>query len=290
MPSAALLVIFLLLAFLATRAYFLSTWGPPMHKVFALIALTIGALGFCEGFLLAVREESRSRYGQVVPGFVVEKMVSDGGDRTGGRSWTRDGRVLRTGPGIDLLIYRRIARLMATGSARTLIVAYRYPCRTNLGTCLGRDYVGPALWATLRIGGTVSVRRVEGETGTARLDENPQWTVALGDMGIGVVLLTAAALLSGRLTPRRRRYLSASAVVTRVEQVTYGDAIRWKVRFAYFDSNGNAQDSADEVNQATWKAGDDCVAVYRPETPDLATLQPGVVHDQAPGVSSARRA
>jgi hypothetical protein len=43
---------------------------------------------------------------------------------------------------------------------------------------------------------------------------------------------------------------------------------------AYFDRSGQAQESADEVMQGSWKTGDSCVAVYRPDQPDLATLQP----------------
>jgi len=63
-------------------------------------------------------------------------------------------------------------------------------------------------------------------------------------------------------------------VVTSVERVQYGDEMRWKVRFSYFDAKGMAQDSVDEVNDPSWKSGDDCRAVYRPKTPDLATLRP----------------
>ena len=39
------------------------------------------------------------------------------------------------------------------------------------------------------------------------------------------------------------------------------------------DRNGQAQESADQVAQASWKTGDSCIAVYRPDQPDLATLQ-----------------
>jgi hypothetical protein len=46
------------------------------------------------------------------------------------------------------------------------------------------------------------------------------------------------------------------------------------VRFAYFDSHGTAQESADEVATAGWKPGDGCVAVFRPELPDIATCRP----------------
>jgi hypothetical protein len=48
------------------------------------------------------------------------------------------------------------------------------------------------------------------------------------------------------------------------------------VHFAYFDDKGDAQDSVDEVNDPSWKSGDDCRAVYSPRTPDLATLRPRV--------------
>jgi len=52
-----------------------------------------------------------------------------------------------------------------------------------------------------------------------------------------------------------------------------GEEQRWKVKFGYFDANGNAQESVDEVTVLKVKTGDDCVAVYRPNSPDLATLQ-----------------
>jgi hypothetical protein len=64
------------------------------------------------------------------------------------------------------------------------------------------------------------------------------------------------------------------AVVTAVEPVTYRDAKRWRIRFVYFDPHGTAQESADEVVTAGWKPGDGCVAVFRPERPDIATFRP----------------
>jgi hypothetical protein len=78
----------------------------------------------------------------------------------------------------------------------------------------------------------------------------------------------------GQLVPfRRRRWLTAPAVVTAVERLKDGDETRWRIRFAYFDRNGQVQESADQVTQGSWKTGDSCVAVYRPDQPDLATLQ-----------------
>jgi hypothetical protein len=152
-------------------------------------------------------------------------------------------------------------------------VDYRYPCRGPLGTCLGRDYVAPELWERLEVGHAVNVRQGGGERSSARLDEDPQLPYALAQVAISTLLIASAAWLSGSFKPRRRKYLSSPAVVMAVEPLKYGDALRWKVRFAYFDQTGEAQESADEVSQPTWKTGDDCIAVYRPESPDLATLQ-----------------
>ena len=151
---------------------------------------------------------------------------------------------------------------------------YRYPCDVGRGTCYGRDYVAPDLWERLEVGQAVNMRRADDEDRKARLDENPQRGLALAQVGISLLFLTAAGRVSGRLklSPARQMYVTASAVVTGVERVDYRDATRWKVRFAYFDGNGHAQESADEVAQARWKPSDECVAVFRPEAPDVATL------------------
>ena len=145
----------------------------------------------------------------------------------------------------------------------------------RIGAEAGGQDVGPGLWSRLEVGKAVNVRQADGESVTARLDENPQWGVAIAEMGFASLFLGIAALISGRWKPRARtKYMTAPAVVMAVEPVKYRDTTRWKVRFAYFDGNGDAQESADEVTQPTWKAGDDCIAVYRPDEPDLATLQP----------------
>ena len=141
-------------------------------------------------------------------------------------------------------------------------------------TCSGRDFVTEKQWLPLHAGSTVNVRQAESETTTSRLDANPQWATASADVGIGSLLLIVAGVVSGRLVPfRRRRWLTAPAVVTAVEPVKYGDETRWRIRFAYFDRHGQAQESADQVAHGSWKSGDSCVAVYRPDQPDLATLQ-----------------
>src|SRR6185436_4616773 len=99
------------------------------------------------------------------------------------------------------------------------VVDYRFPC-TEGRTCFGRDFVNKELWLRLREGSTVNVRQSEQETTSSRLDSNPQWATAFADLGIGGVLLTAAGLASGQFLPfRRRRRLTAAAVVTAVEPV-----------------------------------------------------------------------
>jgi len=46
-------------------------------------------------------------------------------------------------------------------------------------------------------------------------------------------------------------------------------------RASLFDADGDAQDSADEVNDPSWKVGDNCYAIYRPQSPGVASLQRG---------------
>ena len=61
---------------------------------------------------------------------------------------------------------------------------------------------------------------------------------------------------------RRREWITAPAVVLRVEPVKYVDSTRWRIHFAYFDPDGQPQESADEVVTDAWKPGDDCIAVF----------------------------
>ena len=121
----------------------------------------------------------------------------------------------------------------------------------------------------------MSVRRRvrDGQRGST---STRQWKLAAADVALGTGLLFVAGLLSGRLgTFRgRARWVTAPAVVLAVEPVRTGEDPRWRVRFAYFDREGVAQESADEVGTRPWKVGDDCVAVFQPTRPDLATLQP----------------
>ena len=83
MPSAAGLVYIVKLVAFVTFAYYLSIGrSPSMRGVATFVMLMIGALGMYEGFSLAVREESRLRYGHVVSGAVVDMYESDGSGRT----------------------------------------------------------------------------------------------------------------------------------------------------------------------------------------------------------------
>jgi hypothetical protein len=165
-----------------------------------------------------------------------------------------------------------LARLVLTGSPNAWVIEYWYACESPFG-CSGRDFVPEALWRRLRAGQTVNVRRANGQAHSGRLDENPQWGSAIVDLAFASVLLLAAGVVSGLAVPHRRGYLVAQAVVTAVEPVTYRDVIRWRIRFAYCDPQGAAQESADEVLTATWKPGDECLAVFRPERPDIATFR-----------------
>ena len=258
-------------------AYQLSSRGRITGRGIAAFGLAAGGvMAFLDGFTLAVMEESRARYGHVSSGVVVEKFSSSGaqGTRRIGRRGGRDQQHTRpvvTAHGFAF--YDPLARLIVTGSAEAWVVDYRFGCAGGR-TCSDRDFVTEEQWLPLRAGSTVTVRQADWETKTSRIDGNPRWATALAELGIGGLLLTAAGLVSGRLVLfHRRRWLTAPAVVTAVERLKYGDETRWRIRFAYFDRHGQAQESADQVAHGSWKAGDSCVAVYRPDQPDLATLQ-----------------
>jgi hypothetical protein len=238
-----------------------------------LLFAGVGAFAFFDGFSLAVIEESRARYGQVVSGVVEERLSTTGelGTRTiGGRNRFGRGPTVRT-TGFDA--YETLARALLTASFDGWVIDYRYPCSVAGGRCREREFVSHDLWLRLEAGHTVNVRQSKDETRTARLDENPQRGLALVKAAMACVLLTIALWTSGRLKIfHGPKYIQADAIVTSVEPVKYGDEVRWKIHFAYFDVKGHAQDSVDEVNDPTWKSGDECYAMYRPQAPDVATL------------------
>lgn len=235
----------------------------------------LGVLACFDGFSLAYREENRARYGRVSSGVVVEKFSSTGAQgsrrigRRGGRDQART-RPIVTSKGFQF--HEMLARTIATGSPSAWVIDYRRPCDSTFG-CFARDFVDEDLWMRLREGQPVNVRQARGETTTSRLDENPEWKIAAADLAIGAALLGAAGLLSGRIRFfRTRRWVTAPAVVLAVEPVRHGEDAGWRVRFAYFDRAGVAQESAAEVASTTYKVGDACVAVFQPAQPDLATL------------------
>jgi hypothetical protein len=259
-------------------AYQLSSRGRITGRGIVAFGLAAGGvMAFVDGFMLAVTEESRARYGRVSSGVVVEKFSSSGAQGTR-RIGRRDGRDQQhTRPVVTargFAFYDPLARVIVTGSAEAWAVDYRFSCAGGRA-CGGRDFVTEEQWSSLRPGSTINVRQADWETTTSRIDGDPRWGTALADLGIGSLLLAAAGLVSGRLVLfRRRGWLTAPAVVTAVEPLKYGDETQWRIRFAYFDRTGQVQESADQVTQGSWKTGDSCIAVYRPGQPDLATLQP----------------
>lgn len=239
-----------------------------------VLLIAVGLYAVVDGFSLAVLEEDRGNYGRVISGVVIERLSSTGeeGTRKAGGRGIRGGSVVRMS-GFDP--YSTAVRVLATGSASAYIADYQYPCSAGSGRCAGRDFVDYRLWSRLRAGGPVNVRQSIGEKSTARLDDNPQWRIAITTAAFGGALLIAAAFLSGRLRLRpAAMYIKAPAVVTAVDEIRYGDEKRWRVTFRYFDSNSEPQVSIDEANDPSWRVGESCIAVYRPHAPDVATLQP----------------
>jgi len=166
----------------------------------------------------------------------------------------------------------RVSRWIATGSLNTWVIAYEYPC--DAPRCSGRDFVSEGEWSRLRAGQGIDIRTIDGEPYSGRLEDYPQGRLAAIELGLGALLLLAARLTSGRALVPRREWLTAPAVVLRVEPVTYPDATRWRIHFGFFDPDGHAQESAAEVTTDGWKSGDDCIAVFKRTSPDSATMRP----------------
>lgn len=247
----------------------------PKDGVAFLLAIAAG-IPLMDGCLLLNRELSRRQDGRVVAGVVVEKLSSTGAasSRTigGSRRWRRSRAMptIVTSNGFEF--HDVLARLILTGSPDAWVIAYRYPCSTS-GECRQREFVSHDLWSGLQAGQMVNVR-TDGDQNQGRLDENPALSTAIAKVGIGATLGVVAGFVSGRLTlRRRRRYVTAPAVVTAVDPVTLGGEVRWRVRFAYFCADGTACESIDEVSVKRLKPGDDCIAVFPPEHPDLGTLR-----------------
>lgn len=258
---------------LATAAFLSWIWTRKYKgaaDTVAVVLWIVGVLILYDGLSLAVLEESRIRYGKVMPG-LVERRWTSAADAPYGTNYRRHDSSVRVSAADE---YHSLARLLPTGSRDDWAIEYSYSCTIGDGICHGQDFVNRDLWNRLHVGNSVNVRQANTETTTSRLDENPQRGLALTEMALGCLVLALAGTLSGRVKLfQRPKYLQADATVTSVERVRYGDESRWKVRFAYFDLKGNAQDSADEVNDPSWKPGDACFAIYQPRTPDVATLQ-----------------
>jgi hypothetical protein len=165
-----------------------------------------GILAVLAGFEVGVAEENRFRYGRVYPGTVIEKFSSTTADGTrhigtyGGRNQV-DTQPVVTITGFRL--HDQLARLIVTGSPFAWVVDYRFACGAPR-PCEGRDFLREDAWRQLSTGQAVNVRRAEGETGTSRLDDNPQWPFAAADFGVGVVLLLVAGYLTGHIARFRR--------------------------------------------------------------------------------------
>jgi hypothetical protein len=259
-------------------AYRISSGGRITARGIVSYGLAVGGvLAAIDGFALGLKEEARVRYGHVSSGVVVEKLSStaqDGSRRIGGSGGRNQVKTRPVVTANGFAFYESLARFIVTGSPLAWVVDYRFSC-PRAPVCWGRDFVTEEQWSQLHAGQQVNVRQGDTETTTSRLDDNPQWAIALAEFGIGGVLLLAAGVISGTVVLfGGRRWITAPAVVTAVEPVAYGDAIRWRIRFAYFDREGIPRESADQVAAGAWKSGDDCIAVYRPEQPDIATLQP----------------
>ena len=103
----------------------------------------------------------------------------------------------------------------------------------------------------------------------------------MADLTIAAALLLAAGAVSGQLKRRRPRYVTVPAVVTAIEPLRTGDEPSWRISFAYVDSKGATHEAADELFAAAWEPGDEGLAVFPPDQPDLATFRPPTSHPRS---------
>ena len=246
-----------------------------MGGVFGLLIGVVGAMAAYDGATLAMREYERANSTRGTTGVVVRKSSSADPDRS--ERWVPRRRlrhVRQWFPTEGFHVHDVLGRLIRTGSPTAWIVDYRYECARAQG-CTGRDFVTEDLWHRLNPGQAVSVRRSNLENEFSRLDENPQRGRAIVDLAIGGALLFAAGRLLGYFKASRgRRYLTVPAVVIASDPVQYSDATRWRIRFAYFDPQGVAQETVNEVLTDAFKPGDECLAVFPSHQPDLASIRP----------------
>ena len=258
------------LALLAVGAYGLySGRFPKLGVVGGLLLGAAGALAAYDGATLAQREYASTHDGRVTPGVVVAQIDPTKAVNRRGHLW----REVKTATVPGSRLHDVLGRLILTGSPHAWSIEYRYECERPRG-CYGRDIVPEALWRGLYPGHTVNVRRPNGEIDSSRLDDNPQWARAMADLTIAAGLFLAAGAVSGQLKRRKPRYLAAPAVVTAIEPLRTGDEPTWRIRFAYLDSKGATHEAANEVCVAAWEPGDEGLAVFPPDQPDLATLRP----------------
>ena len=242
----------------------------------AFVLAIVAAFPLLDGGFLLAMEYGRWQQGRVAAGVVIGKLSSTGADgsRTigGSRHWRASRRLPTVVTANGFRFHDVLARMMVTGSPDAWILDYRYPC-DSAGGCLRREGVSHALWSELRIGQSVNVRTAKGMNDSGRLDDNPQWSTALAKLAMGGMLGVLAGVVSGRLTLRRRKFITAPAVVTSVVPIPAGGKVHWRVAFAYFSADGTACESVDEVYVSGVQPGDTCTAVYPLEQPDLGTLR-----------------
>jgi hypothetical protein len=231
------------------------------------------------GGALVWKELDSWQHGRVESGVLIGKLSSTGeaGTRTiGGRRFSRRSGQRRRVPDIftgnGFRMDDVLARVVLTGSRNAYFVEYRHPCEAPAG-CYQREEVRYPLWTQLAVGQTVDVRTVRGQPERARLDLNSPIGIALAKLGLGSVLALVAGMLWGKLSLRRRGHVEVPAVITGVEPVQAEGRTCWRVRYAYFTADGTACENVDEVYAPGLKTGDNCLAVYPPDRPELGTLR-----------------
>jgi hypothetical protein len=271
-------VIYLVFLFLGPAAVGYGIYSgrfPRLGVVGGLLLGAAAALAAYDGVTLARREYAATHEGRLTPGVVLAQIDP----AKVKKPWVPGRRRLRLLLDLEALtiegsrLHDVLGRLILTGSPNAWRIDYRYECERPRG-CYGRDIVPKALWLRLLPGQHINVRRPIGEIDSSRLDDNPQSARAMADLAVAAALLLAAGAVSGQLTRRQPRYLMVPAVVTAIDPRRVGEEPTWQITFAYLDAKGATHEATDEVVVAKWAPGDEGLAVFPPNSPDLATFRP----------------